>query len=266
MADQQRPKVKGDIKRNRLYITLSGDTRKNILEKVYTEVRFCVVDLKPGFDVVTDLSLCTIGHLNGISTLRKIMDYLIANQVGQVVRVLGKKSLLFTQAIRFAAISQGYSTAYVATLEEAEDMLTNSARRNGLRFHMCQQQIEYRINQEEGRGYIVDISISGCAVQAATIPLITGMEISLTIPFHQEHEAPSSFTIAAKVVRAQDDMFATQFLDLGDDQKGELYKCLAYEARREIPQENQIRKRVLVSTIDDLPPRLSRLPEEIDTP
>lgn len=237
MVDQRRPKVKGDIKKNRLYITLSGDISKTVLEKVYTEVRFCVVDLKPGFDVITDLSLCTFGHLGGTSILRKIMDYLVTNQVGQVVRVLGKKSLLFKQAIRFATIFQGYSSAYVTTLEEAEDKLINFAKRNGLRFHMPQQQIEYRMNQEEGKGYIVDISISGCAVQAATIPLTIGMEIPLTIPFYQEHEAPTSFTIAAKVVRTQNDMFAVQFLDLDDDQRRELYECLAYEARREISQD-----------------------------
>jgi hypothetical protein len=234
MADQQF-KVKADLKRNILYISLLGDTSKKVLEKVYTEVRFCVADLKPGFDVVSDLSLCTIGQLGGISTLRKIMNFLVTNQVGQIVRVLGKKSLLFKQAMRFANIFQGYSPAYVSTLEEAEERLTIFARRDGLRFNTFQQQIEYKKNQEEGKGYIVDISISGCAVQAATTPVAVGMEISLTIPFHQEQEAPFVFTIAAKVVRTQDDMFAAQFLNLDDDKREELYKCLAYEAKRETP-------------------------------
>ena len=53
----------GDIKRNGLYITLSCDPSKKVLDKVYTDVRFCVADLKSGFDVVTDLSQCTLGHL-----------------------------------------------------------------------------------------------------------------------------------------------------------------------------------------------------------
>jgi hypothetical protein len=44
MADQQF-KVKADLKRNILYISLLGDTSKKVLEKVYTEVRFCVADL-----------------------------------------------------------------------------------------------------------------------------------------------------------------------------------------------------------------------------
>ncbi|TKB25274.1 PilZ domain-containing protein [Desulfopila sp. IMCC35006] len=235
MANQQRPKIKADIKQNRLYITLSGHITKNIIDKVYTEIRFCVVDLKPGFDVITDLSQCTIGNLNGISTVRKIMDYLIANQAGQIVRVIGKKGLFFKQSLMFATRFQGYSVAYVATLQDAEEKITNYARRNALRFPMYQQQIEYRINQQEGRGEIIDISVGGCAVRVTTaLPLTEGMEISLTIPLHQDQDSPVSFTLAAKVVRAEADMFAVQFLDLSDERKEELYKCLAYEAGREI--------------------------------
>lgn len=165
MAGKQLSKVKIDIKKNRLYINLSCDPSKDVLAKVYTDVRFCVADLKPGFDVITDLSQCTIGYLNGISILRKIMDYLIAKQVGQVIRVVGKQSLLFKQFIRISSIFRSYSPSYVTTLEEAEDKLTNFARRNGLRFCLHRQQIEYITNQEEGQAEIVDISLSGCAVQ-----------------------------------------------------------------------------------------------------
>lgn len=224
-----------DTKRNRLYITLSCDPSKKILEKVYTDVRFCVADLKPGFDVVTDLSQCTLGHLNGISTLRKIMGYLVRNQPGEVVRVIGKMSLIFKQLIMFTAKFQGYKPVYVATLEEAEDILANSKRRNGLRFHIRQQQIDYRVNQEEGKGYLIDLSISGCAVQQPTIPLVTAKEITVIFTLDQEQNVPAKFTINAKVVRVQDDMFAAQFLDLDNEMKGLLYKCLTYEAQRDKP-------------------------------
>lgn len=236
MADKARATVRADIKRNRLYITLFSATNKDILAKVYTDVRFCVADLLPGFDVITDLTHCRIGHLNGISTLRKIMDYLIANHVGHVVRVVGKKSLLFKQFVMLATVFQSYSVAYVTSLEEAEDKLLNSARRNALRFRLHQQKITYKINQEEGQGQIVDISLSGCAVQAATMPLSPDMEILLSLEFDREQDNPLSFTLAAKVVRAQDGMFAAQFLDLDEDQKKELYKCLACEVQREIPR------------------------------
>jgi hypothetical protein len=232
----QRSKVTANIKRNRLYITPSSSPDKREAEKIYTDVRFCVADLKPGFDVITDLSQCTVAHLNGISTMRQMMDYLVIHQAGNVVLVVGKTSLFFKQLIRFTSRFQGYKPVYVATLEEAEELLTKSTKRNGLRFHIHQQQIEYTINQEEGKGELVDISISGCAVQGATIPLAVDMEISIVIPFQRNDEAPLLFASAAKVAWVRNDMSAVQFLDLDDEKTTQLYKCLTYEAQQDIPQ------------------------------
>ena len=88
MAEKQKSKVKADIKRNRLYITLPSIANKVEIEKIYTDVRFSVADLQPGFDVITDLTQCTVGHLNGLSTLRKIMDFLVTNEMGRVIRIV----------------------------------------------------------------------------------------------------------------------------------------------------------------------------------
>ncbi len=219
-------------KKNRLYISISADASKKELEKVYTDVRFCVADLKPGFGVITDLSKCTLGHLNGIPTFRKIMAYLVANQPGEVVRVLGKMSVLFKQLIRMATTFQGYKPVYVDTLLEAEGRFENAIRRNGLRFQMHQRQIEYSINEQDGQGYLVDISISGCAVQAPTVPLGINDEISLVIPLYQDHENISTFRFKARIVRVEEERFAVQFLDLDDEQQAHFYRCLACEALR----------------------------------
>lgn len=236
-ADKPEAKVTADIKRNRLYITLSCDPSKKVLEKVYTDVRFCVADLKPGFDVVTDLSQCTLGHLNGVATLRKIMNYLVIHQPGEVIRVTGKMSLLFKQLIRLSTKFRGYKPFYVNTLEEAEKKLSQSTRRNGLRFQLQRQWLEYRVDREEGKGHLVDISISGCGVQGATILPAVDKEITLTIPLHLDLDDPVIFAIAAKVIRVENDMFAVQFFDLDQERKKQLYKCLAFEARRDLPEE-----------------------------
>jgi len=44
MVDPKRSKVAADRKKNRLYITLSANADKKELEKIYTDVRFCVAD------------------------------------------------------------------------------------------------------------------------------------------------------------------------------------------------------------------------------
>lgn len=66
MAAQRRSGVFTDIKKNRLYITITGHLTKVQLERFYTDVRFGVADLKPGFDVVNDLSGCTLAALSGL--------------------------------------------------------------------------------------------------------------------------------------------------------------------------------------------------------
>ena len=234
MAEKQKSKVKADLKNNRLYITSPSTANKTELEKIYIDIRFCVADLKPGFDVVTDISKCNIGHLNGLSVLRKIMDFLVVNQMGRVVRVVGDMSIAFKQLLRLASKFQSYKPVYVNTLEEAEEELICPIKPNGLRFQINQRQVEYSIDQEEGTGYLVDISTSGCAVQEPTITLSTDAEISITIPLYQEKDMLSSFTMAAKVVWVLGDRFAVQFLDLDDERKALLYQCLANEGRIDI--------------------------------
>lgn len=234
MTEMNKSKVKADIKKNRLCITLPPTANKLELEKIYTDVRFCVADLKPGFDVVTDLSQCTIGHLNGISTLRKIMDYLVIKEVGRVIRVTGGMGLVLKQLLGLASRFQSYKAIYVSTLKEAENELSQPIQPRGLRFQIHQRQVEYSIHQEQGTGHLIDISISGCAIQEATIPLSVDMEVSMTIPLYQEQDTLSSFTMPAKVVWVEDDRFAVQFLDIDDNQEAQLYKCLVTEGRLEI--------------------------------
>lgn len=229
----QKSKVKADIKKNRLYITLPSAANKLELEKIYTDVRFCVADLQPGFDVITDLSQCTIGHLNGISTLRKIMDYLVIKEVGRVVRIAGDMSIILKQLFGLASKFQCYKAIYVNTPEEAEEELSQF-KPKGLRFQIHQRQLEYLIHQERGTGYLVDISISGCAVRDASIALSADTEISMSIPLYQEMDMLSSFTMTAKVVWGEGDRFAVQFLDFDDNREAQLYKCLVNEGRLDI--------------------------------
>jgi hypothetical protein len=101
-------KVKADISKNRLYFTIAGQAVKEEMDKLYTDVRFCVADLKPGFDVISDLSECNIGYLSGVPTFRKIMNFLITKEVGDVVRIINGKSLIFKQVLNLSSRICGY--------------------------------------------------------------------------------------------------------------------------------------------------------------
>lgn len=232
MAGNQGSKVTADLKRNRLIITVSATASQKEAKKIYTDIRFCVADLQPGFDVITDFSGCTLAHLSAIATMRQIMEYLIAKQPGNIIRVVGKNSLVFKQLMQFINKFQSYKPIYVNTLEEADEFLASLAQREGLRYHIHDCQVEYTVDQKQGQGRLLDISISGCAVQNPTIPITMEQEISIVIPIRHGDDLPASFTSAAKIIRVEDDLLAIQFLDLHEEQKSQLHQWFAYEIRQ----------------------------------
>ncbi len=117
--------VTADIKRNRLLIKLRGEVPKKDVEQIYTDVRFCVSDLKPGFSVVTDLTEARIGHLSAIGTFKKITAFLAEKKVGQVIRVVGKGKIIFQQLAKLTDQVDGYKPMYAKSMEEAEVILAD---------------------------------------------------------------------------------------------------------------------------------------------
>ncbi len=128
MEGNPRSRVVVDTEKNRLTITLGATISKKEIERMYSDIAVCVSELRPGFDVVTDLSHCKIGHLSGLPTFRKIMDLLLEKKVGKVVRVVGKAKLIFNQVSRITEHMQGYRPVYVATLQEAEENISSLSK------------------------------------------------------------------------------------------------------------------------------------------
>lgn len=233
MPGSQKHKVTADLKRNRLTITIPATATQNVAQKIFTDIRFCVADLKPGFNIVTDYSHCVFAHLSAIPIMRQIMDYIVSKQPGNIIRVMGEKALITKQLIHYADKFQSYTPVYVHTLEEAEEYLAANANRKGLRFKLHGYPILCTNDQRTGDGALIDISVSGFAAQELTIPISTENEISLIIPMNHGHGLTSSFVSKARVVRVKDNMFAAQFHDLDEDQIAVLFKWLAYEVGKE---------------------------------
>jgi hypothetical protein len=121
-------KVRADIKDNVLYITISGNIRKQHVDAIYTDIRFGVADLKPGFAVITDYSQAKIGHLSGIASFKKVMTYLMESGVGQVIRIIGENSLILKQILRISSAIQGYTPIYVSSIDEAKSKLSEQRK------------------------------------------------------------------------------------------------------------------------------------------
>lgn len=223
--------VKADIGRNRLIFTITGWLTKKDLDNLYTDVRFCVADLKPGFHVITDLSACTLGSLTGIGTFRKIMNYLLEKEAGQVVRITRPSSLIHRQIINFSARIQGYKPVYAETLEEAERLLANGNTSRDMEFHLPRTAVRFLADTVHETGYIRDISTSGCTVESVTTELATGQTLILELELPGQNDSSHSFEIPARVLAIEQDHAIAEFIDLADDQRRTLRSCLVRAAR-----------------------------------
>jgi hypothetical protein len=228
-------KVKVDLARNRLYLEISGGLSKRELEKLYTEVRFCVADLQPGFNVIADYSESNLIQLTGISIYRRLMNYLIRSGVAEVARVVDGKSLLFKQVQNLSSRICGYKPFYAQSREEAERILDESMKRSGLRFHYSElPPAEYMVNDTIGTGDILNLSISGCAIGSVSIPPALDADMTVKITFGGQNGSRHEFTIKAHVVRTNENGFAVEFQDFDEDQKDRLLYCLLRETEREL--------------------------------
>lgn len=129
MSDSSPPKTTSQVtvntNKNCLYITFSGSMNKQDIENVYQNARKHVSTLKPGFTVINDMSKIRLGHLSGAHAFMNISNLLSENQVGRVIRIVGKKSLVFKQISKLSKSINGYKPEYVSSLQEAEEQLNS---------------------------------------------------------------------------------------------------------------------------------------------
>ena len=225
-------KINADTHKNRLYFNFVGVVTQKRMEELYTDVRFCVADLKPGFDVISDFSACELIHLDSIPALKKMMSYMIENGLGEIVRILQSDKISHRQVLNLATRVQGYKPIYVSDIDEAEDVLKKTVKRKGLRVHLHKVPVRYIVGNEEESGHIINMSTSGCAVEFTTLRPETDTFILIKDIFPREGDSPESFEIKAKVVRVDNDVFAVEFTELDDEKEELLWKHLLAESRR----------------------------------
>ncbi len=223
-----------NIKKNRLYITIAGKLSKKELDKLYTDIRFCVADLSNHFDVVNDLSGCSLAALNGIPTFKKIINHLIDNKVGRIVRVVDERKIIFKQILNVAAKMKGYKATYVKTLEEAEQELLNAQKQDGLRFCLLDQPVTYIVDGKEGKGEIIDISVSGCSINHDSLIPTMNKLISFSTTFQKHENLLEYFENEAKVVLVEKNKFAVNFQKVDNELKIKMAERLVYESKCEL--------------------------------
>ncbi len=228
----QKPNVTVDRNKNRLNLTLTGIIKKKDLNELYTEIRFCVQDLQNDFDVLSDLSGCTFVFLNIIPTFKNIMNYLLSNGAGEMVCIMSSNTLVAKQ-IHLATVFQGYKPIFVSSPEEAEERLSISKRRSGLRFLLHQQPVQYTSNDSEKTAQLHDISISGCAINIAAPQVSLSEELSIMLPLLKWDDSSDPCEILSTVVRVENNRFAVEFTNISNDRKKQLWDALVLKSQQE---------------------------------
>lgn len=116
-------KVKANIEKNRLTITLSGfisaDEAATVKESIVSES----IKLTKGFDVINDISNFRLGQDQAGLVLKEIIKYLISQGVNKVVRVVGASQTGLIQFANHTGELSTYPVKYVPTIKDAEIFL-----------------------------------------------------------------------------------------------------------------------------------------------
>ncbi len=225
----KRNTVRIDIKKNRLYCKCIGNVAKEDIDGYFTEIRFAVADLKPGFSLILDLTEVSYGHISALSTLTKIMQYLIAHGVNHIVRIVDDKQLINLQFQNFAVSRQGYEATHVKSLAAAEAFLDKESKRSYIRIKLRNKPVAYSLPNEKASGQLFDISLGGCAITTARPLPAEGESIRVRFSLQGKKAEEFWFEFDGRIVRHIDGGFTVTFEPLPSADRQKLLECMAQE-------------------------------------
>lgn len=119
-------KLKTDLAKNRLYITIIGTLTVNDACEAKKDIEKAIGLLNPKFDVINDISKFIRGDDSAGKILKEIIIMMIQKGVNKVVRVVGTSKTGLIQFANNSLLLDQYQINYVPTLEDAETLLNKS--------------------------------------------------------------------------------------------------------------------------------------------
>ncbi len=98
---KNKSEVISNIENNKITLQFAKFITKKDLDSVYTDIRFAVSDLKSGYNVISDFSNTTLLYLNGLGVFRKIFNYILTNESGEIIRVIQDNRIIQKQLLNF---------------------------------------------------------------------------------------------------------------------------------------------------------------------
>jgi hypothetical protein len=117
-------KVRLHESQNRIYITIAGILNYEEAQNAKHAIETTISNIKPGFDVVNDISKLIRADEKAGIILKEIIVMLIQKGVNRVVRVVGTSQMGLIQFANNSLQTDQYNLSYVPTLEDAETLLS----------------------------------------------------------------------------------------------------------------------------------------------
>ena len=115
-----------DREKNRLYITMEGFFQPEEMKRCADETIKAVNQMKPGYDVITDISRFSPVGKVAHQEISRVQEYFGKSGIRHGVRVTGNKALIEMQFQRLGK-EVGYNPTEFTTVEEAERFLDSQS-------------------------------------------------------------------------------------------------------------------------------------------
>ena len=85
MPAANKSKVETSLEENMVTIVFPKILTKKELNTIYTNIRFAVTDLKPGFNVISNFSQTKFVFLNALGVFRKTFNFILSSDSGEII-------------------------------------------------------------------------------------------------------------------------------------------------------------------------------------
>ena len=116
-----------DLKKNRLYLTITEPNRKTLIQALKDVEQLCL-DLKPNFTCLTDLRNCKIISESVQDIIEKAQNRMWGLGLGKAVRMISDSNTDKPLVDMLHGVSAEYPVAYVTRVQVAEEILDSYKR------------------------------------------------------------------------------------------------------------------------------------------
>jgi len=116
--------IRSNVGKNRLYMSFSGFFQDDEVRQIVENIKSEVLKLKPGYDVVVDISGAKPATQEGLQEIMKIQTFNLQHGLRKSVRISGDAVLAQSQLDRGAkGTGMDGNTLVASSIEEADRIL-----------------------------------------------------------------------------------------------------------------------------------------------